>query len=207
MKKEAVILGYSGHAYVVLDILINNQYNIAGYYDSENKAANPFQLKYLGAEDSDGMFNAMKKFDAFIGIGNNHIRTQVFNKLQQGGVNCPVAVHGRSVVSPFAEIGPGTVVMAGAVINAMSKIGNAVVCNTSCVIEHECIIGNFTHIAPGAVLAGNVCVGENSFIGANAVIKQDITIGRNVIVGAGAVVVKNIADGATVYGNPAESKK
>ena len=46
MSKNAVILGYSGHAYVVLEILISNQYDIIGYYDNEPKEKNPFKLNY-----------------------------------------------------------------------------------------------------------------------------------------------------------------
>jgi sugar O-acyltransferase (sialic acid O-acetyltransferase NeuD family) len=206
MNNDAVIFGYSGHAYVVLDILISNHYNLAGYFDNEEKKENPFKLQYLGTEQNEIVFKEIEIFNAFIGIGNNNIRARLYKKLIANKINCPVAVHNKSTVSSLTHIGSGTTIMAGAIINAMAKVGCAVICNSSSVVEHECIIGNYVHIAPGAILAGNVTVGENSFIGANCVIKQGVTIGSNVIVGAGAVVTKDIPDGLTVYGNPAKWK-
>jgi sugar O-acyltransferase (sialic acid O-acetyltransferase NeuD family) len=202
MIKNAIIFGYSGHSYVVLEILMSKHYNIVGYCDIVLKEKNPFKLQYLGAEQDKGMFERIEIYNAFIGIGNNNIRSALFKKLVSKKISCPVAVHEKSFVSPLAELGNGTTVMAGVVINAMTKIGNAVICNSSSVIEHECIIGDYAHIAPGAVLAGNVTVGENSFIGANAVIKQGVKIGSNVTIGAGSVVIKNVLDNQTVYGNP-----
>jgi len=204
MSKHAVVFGYSGHAYVVLDILIANQYHIAGYYDTAPKGNNPFNLSYLGTEQDDSVFEKLEDYDAFLAIGDNHTRARLFEKLFQYHINTPAAIHTTATVSPIAEIGGGTVVMPGAVINAIAKIGNAVICNSSSVIEHECVIEDYAHIAPGAVLAGNVKVGKNSFVGANAVIKQGIIIGANVVIGAGSVITKNVDDGLTVYGNPAK---
>ena len=207
MSKSAVVFGYSGHAYVVLDVLIANQYYIAGYCDATPKNNNPFNLPYLGSEQEDSVLEKLLSYDAFLGIGSNNIRAKLFEKLVRHRINVPLTIHTSAVVSPSAKIGDGTVVMPGAVINAMAKIGNAVICNSSSVIEHECIIGDYAHIAPGTVLAGNVSVGKNTFIGTNSVVKQGITIGANVVIGAGSVIIKDIADGLTVYGNPAKSNK
>jgi sugar O-acyltransferase (sialic acid O-acetyltransferase NeuD family) len=205
MSKEAVIFGYSGHAYVVLEILMSIDYHLVGYSDNELKENDPFKLQYLGSDST--VFEKLEGYSAFLGIGNNYTRAKLFKKLVNNKINCPSAVHEKSFVSQFADIGNGTTVMAGVVINALAQIGNAVICNSSCVIEHECKIGNYAHIGPGAVLAGNVTVGENSFVGANAVIKQGVTIGSNVIIGAGSVVVKDVANGLTIYGNPARETK
>lgn len=204
-NKPAVIFGYSGHAYVVLDILMSSDYNVVGYYETEAKVYNPFDLKYIGNEHNTQAFNIAQQYDAFLGIGNNAIRATIFNKLIKHEINCPALFHERSFISSLAKIGAGSVVMPGALINAMAVIGESVICNTGCIIEHECSISSYAHIAPGAVLAGNVKVGEYSFIGANAVIKQGIIIGNNVVVGAGSVVTKNIPDNVTVYGNPAKT--
>lgn len=206
MSKGAVVFGYSGHSYVILEILKSNKYSLLGYYDNECKEKNPFGLKYLGSEKNDVIFEDIQNYSAFLGIGNNNIRAELFKKLINKKISCPIVAHKKSIISPLAEIGYGTVVMAGAVINTLVKVGNAVICNSSSVIEHECIVGDYSHISCGAVLAGNVIIGENTFIGANSVIRQNLTIGANVIVGAGAVVTKDISDNAIVYGNPAKNR-
>jgi sugar O-acyltransferase (sialic acid O-acetyltransferase NeuD family) len=206
MSRKAVIIGYSGHAYVVLDILLSNQFEIIGYYDRESKSRNPYDLKHLGREPDQSTLASLKNVDCFMGIGSNGDRARIFTMLMQSGIPLPAVAHKNSSISPSAQLKHGTVVMAGAVINPWAQIGNAVICNSASVIEHECEIADYVHIAPGAVLAGNVKVGARSFIGANAVIKQGITIGSNVTVGAGAVVVNDIPDNTTVVGNPGRSR-
>ncbi len=207
MSKKAVICGYSGHAYVIAELLLARGYELAGYFDNQQKDNNPFNLVYLGKEPAKAALATVDDTDVFICIGNNGIRARIFKQLVIEGLNNPAVIHPRAVASQSAVIGSGTVVMAGAVINAFAKIGNAVICNTSCVIEHECLIGDYTHIAPGAVLAGDVTIGSSTFIGANTVVKQGINIGANVTIGAGSVVVKDVPDGVTVYGNPATKAK
>jgi sugar O-acyltransferase (sialic acid O-acetyltransferase NeuD family) len=207
MKDRAVIVGYSGHAYVVIDTLLSNKFVITGYFERQKTKNNPYNLPYLGDENDKDIADFLKKNKVFICIGDNKIRAKIYNKFEAGGIQCPYVVDGFARVSSFSKIGNGSVVLPGAIINSCAEIGRAVICNSASVIEHECRIDDYGHIAPGAVLAGNVKVGKYTFIGANAVIKQGIIIGSDVIVGAGAVVTKNVDSGSIIYGNPAKSKK
>lgn len=206
MSKEAIIIGYSGHAFVVIENILANGYHIIGYCDKIAKESNPFRLAYLGYEREIYRFDKFKNKALFIAIGDNQTRANVFQHIENNSLNFPNVIHPSATVSPSVVLGSATVIMPGVVINAYAKIGSAVICNTSAVIEHECTIGDYVHIAPGAVLSGNVTIGNYSFIGANAVIKQGITIGSNVVIGAGSVVIKDIPDGTMVYGNPAKIK-
>jgi len=203
---KAVIIGYSGHAFVVIDSLLSANYDLVGYCERGEKLNNPYNLAYLGDENDPGILSNLKDNDVFLGLGNNLVRAKVFDYLVDQGVSCPYSVHSKACISNLATIENGTVVMAGVVINSLAKIGKAVICNSGSIIEHECTIDDYVHIAPGAVLAGNVSVGKRTFIGANTVVKQGITIGKDVIIGAGSVVVKDIPDGEIVYGNPAKRK-
>ena len=51
LAKDTIIIGYSGHAYVVCDILLKNGVKIIGYCEGEEKAYNPFKVPYLGPEE------------------------------------------------------------------------------------------------------------------------------------------------------------
>ena len=206
MTKSAVIIGYSGHSYVVLDALLSNEIVVKGYFEKSEKHHDPFGLKYLGNETEEESLKLLKDHLVFIGIGDNLIRSKIFNKLSEGSITISNIAHKSAIISSRATIGEGTVIMAGSVINSMASIGKAVICNSAAVIEHECVIADFCHIAPGAVLAGNVTIGTQSFIGANSVVKQGINIGSNVIIGAGSVITKNIPDNSIAYGNPAKIK-
>jgi sugar O-acyltransferase (sialic acid O-acetyltransferase NeuD family) len=209
-KKAAIIIGYSGHSYVVIDILLNQKYAILGYCDSLEKEYNPFNIKYLGKESDARPLSILNEYNYFVAIGDNTIRGKILDKLT-ATLNKPAlnVIHKKAICSKFVEINSqgGTLIAASATINPFVKIGKGVICNTSSSIDHECVLGNYVHIAPSAVLCGNVQVGDYTFIGANSVVKQGISIGKNVIVGAGAVVINNIPDNAIVAGNPAKPLK
>lgn len=197
-NSKVIIIGYSGHAYVVIETLLELEETILGYLDLKEKSINPYKLDYLGKE---GSFHFSKE-RYIIAIGDNILRADVASKLDNVHV-LECCIHPNARVSNTAEIGSGTFVSSGSVINALVHIGKHCIVNTSSVIEHESIIGDFVHIAPSAVLAGNVSVGDYSFIGANAVVKQGVKIGKNCTVGAGTVVINDISDGSTIVGNPA----
>jgi sugar O-acyltransferase (sialic acid O-acetyltransferase NeuD family) len=203
LKKPVAIVGYSGHAYVIIDILLSAGRLVTAYCDNEEKEFNPYHLTYLGKESE--VISKLKKFDFFACVAHNGIREKIHSNMSQLLGNPINAIHPSAVISSSVKMGDGIMIAANATLNPLVQLGRGVICNTSTSIDHECIIGDFCHIAPGAVLCGSVTVGKGTFIGANSVIRQGIHIGNNVIIGAGTVVVKDIPDNATVIGNPARS--
>ena len=203
--KNIILIGYSGHSFVACDIFQSQNQQVIAYCDNSFKDFNPFNLAYLGEEQNAINKGCFVENDYFIAIGHNVIREKIYRNLVEKTSKLPInALHNRSIVSKYAQLGNGVMVSMGAIINPFAQIGDGVICNTGCIVEHECVVGNFAHIAPGAVLAGNVIVGEKSFIGANSVVKQGVTIGKNVTIGAGSVVIRDVPDNVTVVGNPSK---
>lgn len=203
LDKPVILIGYSGHGYVLTDIAIENNITLLGYFEKAIVQDNPFNLKYLGSENDEYLLNNFcNNAEFIIGIGDNRIREQVFEKLLKNGCQILTLKSLSASVSNTSIIENGTFVNRSVTINAFARIGKNVILNTGCIIEHECIISDSVHVAPGVVLAGNVSVGERTFLGANSVIKQGVKIGRDVIIGAGSVIIKDIPDGAKVVGNP-----
>ena len=202
-----VIIGYSGHAYVVAESYLSNGNSLQYYTNLIKVNSNPFNLEYLGCE-TDPNFKGWKMRLAFIlGIGDNNIRYKVAQLLLTNSQIIESVIDPNSIISKSANMGVGVFASKGVLVNAFAKIGDFTILNTGSIIEHECKIGFASHIAPGAVLAGNVTIGNKTFIGANAVIKQGVTIGDNVIVGAGSVVLKDIPSNGTHVGNPIKKIK
>lgn len=200
INKKVVIIGYSGHAYGCIETLINLDYSIAGYHDILEKSSNPYNLRYLGHEDTIDSNNK-----PFIAVGDNIIRKKIYEKLKSNNIFLNTTlIHSNTVISKSSMIKEQTFISAGVIVNPQVKIGIGCIINTGAIIEHECSISHFSHIAPGAVLAGNVSIGSGCMIGANAVVKQGVTVGDNVIIGAGAVVLKDINSNTIFAGNPAK---
>ena len=199
---KTVIVGYSGHAYVVAESYIANGSNISFYADLNEASKNPFDLAYLGFESAPNFKGWDLSFKYILGIGDNYLREKVAKLILSNSNILENVIDPHSVISKSANIGKGVFASKGVLVNAFSIIGNFSILNTGCIIEHECEIGTAAHIAPGAVLAGNVKVGNRSFIGANAVIKQGVIIGDDVIIGAGSVVLQNVGNNSKLVGNP-----
>jgi sugar O-acyltransferase (sialic acid O-acetyltransferase NeuD family) len=204
-SKPVILIGYSGHAYVAAEIIVQMGYRLFGYFEKNEKEKNPYNLRYLGKETSKSNLSFLDSHNYFIAIGNNNIRSQIFSFIRESKAIDPLTIfHPSSVIADLTEIGPGTMIGPRSVINPLVRIGVGTICNSGSIVEHECQIGDFVHIAPGATLAGNVTVRDGSFIGANSVIKEGIDVGQNVIVGAGSVVIEDVPDNFKVAGNPAK---
>ena len=170
LKKPVAIVGYSGHAYVIIDIFLNAGSLVTAYCDQEEKQAIPIIL--IISEKKSEVIDKLKKFDFFACVGHNGIREKIHTQLSQFLGDPINAIHPSAVISASVKMGDGVMIAANATLNPMVEIGRGVICNTSTSIDHECIIGDFCHIAPGAVLCGNVQIGRSSFIGANSVIDR-----------------------------------
>lgn len=201
-----LVFGGGGHAKVVIEILQLDPTNtLVGIIDRDIQRAGSRVLgvPVLGGDDQ----IAGAAADGFcIGIGSTGIalvRERVFDEARASGLQAVTAVHPTATVSPFAELGAGTVVMAGAVVNPGARLGQNVIINTGAVVDHDCRIGDHTHVAPRAVLSGGVTVGRRALIGVGASVMQGVSIGEDAVVGAGAVVVRDVPPAVVVTGVPA----
>lgn len=205
-KNPVAIIGYSGHAYVVLETAALLGFELLGYCTQQQALKNPFNLIYLGFE-GDGNFDWNFADNYVLGIGDNNLRYKIGRLIKSKNKNSLNITHPGATISTSAKIGIGNFIGVNVIVNALATIGDYCILNTGSIIEHECKIEDGVHIAPGAVLAGNVSIGQNTFVGANSTVKQGITVGKNVVIGAGSTVVKNIPDNQIWVGNPAKLLK
>ncbi|MCC9071738.1 acetyltransferase [Flavobacterium sp. F-65] len=200
--KSVILIGYSGHAYVVAETVLENGFEIIGYSDKEEAGSDPYNLVYLGFERENDFIGWLKEIPFVLGIGDNKLRQNIANLIEGKGKEIQTTIHKTAHISINAIIGTGSFINKNVSVNSLVRIGKNVILNTGCIIEHECVLQDAVHVAPGAVLAGNVTIGERTFVGANSVIKQGVIIGKDVIIGAGSVIISNIPDGKKVVGNP-----
>lgn len=203
--KNLAIFGASGHGKVVADIAECSGWDEVVFFDDAWPKVS-VNGHWAVAGNSESLVECLNNYSGVIvAIGNNTIRAEKLRWLSE--ISAPVVklVHPSAVISQYAELGAGTVVMPGVVVNVSSKIGDGVILNTGCSIDHDCSIGACAHISPGARLAGGVQVGAQSWIGIGTSVKQLVNIGQRVTVGAGAAVVTDLPDDVTAVGVPAKS--
>lgn len=211
MSKDVVLVGFSGHAWVLAETAFLQGFNLVGYTEiKEISISNDFlqsadwlNLRYLGNE-MDGSFTANLQHLYLLGTGDNALRERIFRRLMKLNAEFLTLISADASVKLSAQLGVATVVLEGAIVQTFARIGKGCIINSGSVVEHECVLGDFVHVAPGAVLAGNVVVGDGAFIGANAVVKQGVKIGKHAVIGAGSVVIRDVNEGETVVGNPAK---
>ena len=195
------LLGASGHAKVIIEILELQGKAIGGLYD-ENiniKFLMGYPVKIYTSE-----ILQISKENLLITIGSNIIRKKL---ALENKCNYTLAIHPNTNISKRALILNGTVIMAGVSINADTRIGFHCIINTNASIDHDCYLEDYVHISPNAALAGNVIVKEGAHIGIGACIIQGVKIGRWSTIGAGAVIIDDVPDFAIVVGNPGKFKK
>jgi sugar O-acyltransferase (sialic acid O-acetyltransferase NeuD family) len=201
-NRETVVIGYSGHGWVLSEAAIRSGFRLLYYIDLKQAERNPYSLIYLAPDIDENFQDWNSGYQYILGIGDNKTRFSIASRLAERNQLTPTIIHPDASVAKNAEIGAGIFIARNAAVNPLASIGDYTILNTSSVVEHECKIGCAAHIGPGTVLAGNVHVGDRTFIGANSVVKQGVAIGDDVIIGAGSVIIKDIPDGITIVGNP-----
>ncbi|MGH0429616.1 acetyltransferase [Bacillus hominis] len=203
---KILIIGCGGHSKVVKDIILSNEgYEIVGYLDDLYTGITIIDNLYFGAiEDAREIINKFNDIKLVITIGNNKMRKEISEILNQPVSIYATLIHKTAIISPQAHIGYGTVIMPNVVVNADTIIGNHTIINTGSIIEHDNIIDDFVHISPHATLTGSITIEEGAHIGASATIIPGVRIGNWSIVGAGSVVINDFPSNCTAVGIPAK---
>ena len=199
MNNRIMIIGGSGHAKVVIDCIRAAGDEPIGILDDKiPEGSAVLGVPVLGTTDR---WKEFAQYDFIIAIGSNGVRARIAEAMQ---VRWYTAVHPRAVMSDYAVLGCGTVVMPGAVINAGAQVGNHCIINTCAVVEHDCRLEDFVHLSPNAALGGTVTIGAGSHIGIGTAVRNNISVCGGCVIGAGAAVVKDITESGTYVGIPAQ---
>lgn len=205
--KRLMIVGAGGHGKVVADAALLAGWQDIRFVDARFPEVRRVRQWPVVGTDRDVLAAPCDVDGVVIAIGNNRTRVALQQRFQAAGWPVVSIIHPAAVISPFAQIGSGSVVFAGAVVNIDAHVGDAAIINSGAIVEHDCVLGLGVHVSPQAALAGNVTVGDFSWIGIGSSVRQQVHIGSGVTVGAGAAVIGDVGDGHTVVGVPARPQQ
>ena len=203
-----IIIGASGHAKVIVDIIQEEgKYHIIGLLD-QNIPVNERVLGYQVLGKEEDLPNLIKKHalkGIFLAIGDNFIRSKAATRIRETYPELPFirAIHPNTSIAKDVSIGEGTVIMAGVSINPSTSIGSFCILNTNASLDHDSSMGDFSSLAPGVITGGDCEIGAYSAIGIGAIILHKIHIGEHTVIGAASLVNKPTESFVVAYGIPA----
>ena len=125
------LYGASGHAKVVIDLLKASGDKIEALFDDD------ITINELQSIPVKHEWNG--ETPVIVSVGNNIYRKQIAERLDCG---FGTAIHPSAMISPYATIGKGSVVMQGTIVQSDVQIGKHCIIKTGATIDHECVIGH-----------------------------------------------------------------
>jgi sugar O-acyltransferase (sialic acid O-acetyltransferase NeuD family) len=203
MTERLLILGAGGHGKACAEVAMMNYHREIAFLDDEVRAGTEI-LGFPVLGKISVLEELRKEGDAaFVAIGNNQRRREIFDWLKTRGVPVATLCEPSAVVSYFAQIGEGVLLMPRVVVNAGARVGEGAILNTAAVVEHDCDIGAFAHLSPGVCLGGGARIGEGAHLGLGAIVLPNVTVGAGAVAGAGCVINKDLNDNVVAVGLPA----
>lgn len=205
--KNILIIGASGHAWVVADIVeLQGLYRVVGLIALSPAGESKNGYEIIGRIENLPELVRRHAVEGFIaGVGDNAVRSRIVQTASElcPGLELVRAVHPSSVIARSALLGAGSVIMAGAIVNPAATVGRGCILNTGSSLDHDSVMQDFSSLAPGAHVGGNCQIGAGSAICIGASVRHGIRIGAHSVLGAGATALHDVPALSVAYGTPA----
>lgn len=203
-----VIVGAGGHGREVLDVVeaLNERgagIEVVGFLAQscgEPEALARRRVAIVGDET----VLATLQCGFTLAIGDPSARHAVADRLGAAG-EAVTLVHPETRVDASAELGPGSMVPAGAIVESGAVLGPHTHLNVNASVGSGARLESFATLSPGSVIGEAVVLGEDVLVGAGAHVAPGVRVGDGAVVGAGAEITQDVAPGATVTGRPAST--
>jgi sugar O-acyltransferase (sialic acid O-acetyltransferase NeuD family) len=205
-----VIIGAGGFGREVLDVIGGAQPSLRRRFIGFLDDVEP-DLEVLSRRGAEwlGVVARILDLDAeyLIGIGDSQVRHDIDAQLVRAGRASATLAHAAATIASDVELGPGSVITAGARLTTNIRAGRHFHLNLNATVGHDCVIGDYVTVNPAATISGNVVLEDRVNVGTGANIIPGVRVGAGATVGAGAVVVRDVPPRETVVGVPAHSKR
>lgn len=137
-----LIIGAGGHGKCCYDIALRmGVFNLIDVVDDHAKEV--FGKKIVGT--SLDLENLRNDYDyAFVGIGNNRLRADLIQKLEELGYRIATLIDPTAFISQYSEVLEGTVIFPNCVIEATAKVGKGCIISSLSVVHHDAVMEDYS---------------------------------------------------------------
>jgi len=206
VKRNLIVIGASAVALNVLDLAHATERRIEVLIDETAPTEAQVPGSSLRVSNTLEPWVDLDHLDVAIAIGDNFLRESVYRRLRNrvNSERFVELIHPAATVSPFANVGMGSILLAGSRIGPKAIVGNFAYITANAVVTHECVLDDFVSLSPGASLGGRVRVGTRTAIGMNASVRERCEISADVVVGANSFVNFDTPSSCILGGVPAK---
>lgn len=205
-ERGIILVGGGGHCRSVIEVADSCGAQISGILDASLTVGQQiFGYPVLGNDELIPDLVQIYSFVVTVGqIKNASVRKILHQKIKDLNGCLATLIASSAIVSKYATLGEGSVIMHHALVNAGANVGTGCIVNSFANIEHDVFLGDYCHVSTGAMVNGDCIIHDETFIGSQAVVANGVTIISNSIISAGAFVCKNIEERGIYAGNPAK---
>jgi len=205
-NKNIYILGVGNNTGVFIDLTNDCGYKIIGlyHYNDDKNNTKLYDIPIIGSNHS--LFNkkSLKGMNFAISVGDNEIRSKLYEKIINKGGRVPKLIHPMALVSSRANIAEGVVIMPKVIVQAGASIDENTIMSYNSSLTHNSVVKRHCYLAANSHVGAYVTIKEKVLIGQGVIIVSSKVknIGTNVVIGAGSVIINSIPDNSVVVGNP-----
>ena len=208
-SKGIYALGIGHNTPVFIELAEACGYKIIGlyHYNDERTGEIDHGFKILGSFQDLYNMKSLKGMNFLLTMGDNKIRSDVFNKIIELGGFIPSMIHPTAVISRFASISDnGVYISPFTYIQADSIVKENTIILSHVNISHTTTVGANCFIAGGATIGAYTTMEDYVFIGQGALsISTKVkVIGEGAYIGARSLLTNSVPSYAIMKGSPAQ---
>ena len=163
MEKKLLIIGAGGHGKVAKDVALSMMVNGKNLYKEVAFLDDTMEDAVGKISDLESLYS--KYDEVFVAIGNNQLRKNLCEKIEQTEIELATLIHSTAYVSPTATIEEGTIVGPRCLINSHAIVKKGCIVSIGAIIDHDAILEEFSHANTGAICcAGSILESERKTV-------------------------------------------
>jgi acetyltransferase-like isoleucine patch superfamily enzyme len=129
-----------------------------------------------------------------IGYTSMPLRRAALERVLAAGYRLFSVLHPRAVIEPGAQVGAGSIVLAGAVIDQHVSVGVACFVDVGVRLTAGTTVGCNNYFSSGTSTGSRVKIGDDCFFGMDCTVTTDVQMGSNLFINAKTLVPRNLGN-------------